>query len=550
MRRYLLGILAVLSCASASFAGARSSQLIAAVKADDVRAVRAVLVQRPDVNAREANGMTALHWAVQGNSAPIVDALLAAGADVHAVTEYGIRPLSIAAINGNAEILGRLLKAGAKPDVAMADGVTPLMSVARNGSPAAIRALLAAGAKVDERETRREQTALMWASAEGNVAAIRILAEAGADLNAHSKMRPVRPTRAPEPAAPKAYDAEAVEAGGNELVLRAQFPKGRDVSLGAFQTRTVTEGLTPLLFAVREGHADAVKVLLDAGARLEEPASDGTTPLYMAIVNAHWELAASLLDRGANPNTNARGITPLIQLASTRRLNWGHLQHPQPTGSITSIDLAKKLVAKGADVNARMTVSSMGDGYRNRMNRKGATAFLIAAKGLDPEMMKLLVSLGADPTIPNAENATAIMFAAGLAQYNPLEDDGTEEESLEAVKFCVSLGLDVNAVDDNGETALHGAAYKGYNSVVQYLVDRGAKLDAKNVLGWTPLTITKGVMYTALYKSQRHTAALLVKLMRERGMEASDAVDVTGAGYVKDAKLADSIGAPAADATR
>jgi ankyrin repeat protein len=549
VRRRVLGLCVFLALASAAAAAPRETPLVAAVQTGDVKAVRLVLARHVDVNAMSPDGMTALHWAAQNDDLAIVEALLAAGANARAVTLYGIEPISLAAINGNAPIVERLLKAGADPNVAMPDGETPLMQAARNGTVETVKTLIAYGAQIDAKEKARGQTALMWAAVEGNVAAIKTLVEVGADINAHSNMRvtkrPATSSAAPErlngagklvTGAVDGVDDDAAGYPGNALVLRKLYPKGRDISAQSFGTRTITEGLTPLLFATRAGHFEAVRALLDAGAKIEEPASDGTTPLYIAIVNAHWELASYLLERGANPNANGRGITPLQQLVVTRRLHQGHLPHPLPTGRITSIELAKALVAHGADLNARMTVPGMGDGYRNRMNRTGSTAFLLAAKGIDPEMMRLLVSMGADPAIPNVENTNALMLAAGVDQFNPGEDAGTEEESLEAVKYCVSLGLDVNSIDDNGETALHGTAYKGFNLVTQYLVDQGAKLDVRNVLGWTPLTIANGVMYTNFYKSQRQTAALLVKLMRDRGIDASDALDITGAGYVKDAK--------------
>lgn len=565
MKRTFVAVALTLAAASAASAAARQTPLIAAVQTGDLKAVKAALVQKTAVNTPAPDGMTPLHWAVQNNDVAIVDALLAAGADVKAVTRYGIQPISLAAGNGNAAIAERLLKAGADANATMPDGETALMQVARNGNPDAVKVLLAHGAKIDAVEKVRGQNALMWAAAEGNVAAIKVLVEAGANINAHSKMRgiksvvakstgdgkpvdeslsvdpkPMAKAEPAKPAAPKPYDEtdpDANESQGNVMVLKKTFPKGRDISLQAYGTRTVTEGLTPMLFAVRSGRFDAVKALLESGAKIEEPASDGTTPLYMAIVNAHWEMAAYLLNKGADPNASGRGITPLQQLAVTRRLHEGHLPHPKPTGSMDSLELAKLLIAKGANVNARMTQTGMGDGYRNRLNRAGSTAFLLAAKGLDPVMMKLLVSLGADPKINTVENVSALEVAAGVAQFNPGEDAGTEDESLEAVRYCIEdLKLDVNHVDDNGETALHGVGYKGFNRVAQYLVDKGAKLDAKNILGWTPLTIANGVMYSNFYKSQRHTATLLAKLMKDRGLDASDALDISGAGYVRDLK--------------
>jgi ankyrin repeat protein len=556
-----------LTCVAAWAAtgASRQTPLLSAVEMGDLKAVKAALAQKADVNAAGPDGTTPLHVAVQNDDLAVVEALIAAGARVRAITRYGIEPLSLAALNGNAAVAERLLKAGADANITMPDGQTPLMQAAKNGSPEAVKVMLAHGAKTDAVEKARGQNALMWAAAEGNVAAIRVLTEAGANINAHSRMRgiratsgrstgdgkpaedsttakpamtPTKPAEAPKPAAPpKSYDDPDEAGQGNVMVNLAKFPKGRDMSLNSYGARTVTEGLTPLLFAVRAGRSDAVKALIELGAKLEETASDGTAPLFMAIVNAHWELAAYLIEKGADVNASGRGITPLQQLVVTRRLHLGHLPHPAGSGSMDSIALAKLLIARGANVNARMTVSSQGDGYRNRLNKMGATAFLLAAKGIDPEMMRLLVSAGADPKIATVENVNALEVAAGVAQFNPGEDAGTEEESLAAVRYCVEeLGMDVNWVDDNGETPLHGPAYKGFNRVAQYLVDKGAKLDAENVLGWTPLTIANGVMYTNFYKSQRHTAALLVKLMKERGLQASDALDISGAGYVRDLK--------------
>ena len=554
MNRRVLGFLALLALVSVAAEAARETPLVAAAQTGDLKAVRAVLARNVDVNAPSPDGMTALHWAVQGDDVTIVDALLTAGANARATTAYGIEPISLAAIRSITPIIERLLDAGADSNVAMPTGETPLMQAARNGNADTVKVLLAHGASVDAKETTQHQTALMWAAVEGNVAAIKTLIEGGANIDAHSKMRAPRPPRTPSAATkpkPRASTAPpAASAGGNPLVLWNLYPNGRDVSRSAFGARTVTEGLTPLLFATRQGHIDVVRLLLDEGAKIDEPASDGSTALFLAIVNAHWELAAFLLERGADPNTDGRGITPLHQLVVTRRLHLGHLPHPLQSGRMNSIEFTKLLVAKGADLNARMTVPGMGDGYRNRMNRADSTPFLLAAKGIDPEMMRLLVSLGADPTIPNVENTTALMLAAGVHQYNPGEDAGTEQESLEAVQYCVSLGLDVNAIDDNGETALHGSAYKGFNLVAEYLVEQGAKLDVRNVLGWTPLTIANGVMYTNFYKSQRHTAALLVKLMTDRGIEASDALDVTGAGYVTDLKEKQEFTVPVADSAR
>jgi ankyrin repeat protein len=251
--------------------------------------------------------------------------------------------------------------------------------------------------------------------------------------------------------------------------------------------------------------------------------SDGSSALVIAIANAHWELASLLLDRGGDPNLAGAGWTALHQAARTRRPNIGFgTPGPIPTGTVDSIEVIKKLIARGANVNARMSRNGMKDGQRNRLNRLGATPFLLAAKITDVEVMRLLVAAGADPKTPTADGTTPLMVAAGVAIWNPGEDGGSlpgqEGEVLEAVKMCVELGNDVNATNYLGETALHGAAFRGVNEVAQYLVDQGAKLDARDTRGWTALAIANGLSYSDFFKQQVHTAKLLRELMTARGL--------------------------------
>lgn len=295
-------------------------------------------------------------------------------------------------------------------------------------------------------------------------------------------------------------------------------------------------GFTPLLFAVRGGHIDAVRALMRLGASPNEASAEGTSALILAIINAHWELAGFLLENGADVAASQRGFTALHQLAASRRPNLGHLPHPVPTGHMDSLSLAKALIARGAPINVRMTKSTFGDGYRSRFNYIGATPFMVAAKRLDVDLMRLLLTAGADPHMPNGEKTTALIAAAGVGLFNPGEDAGTEAEALEAVKICLDLGMDVNAVDRNGETALHGAAYRNHPKVLALLAERGARtFDVKNTIGWTPLTISRGVMYSDVYKAFPETAILIASLMTARGFAVESAtVDVTGAGYIKD----------------
>ena len=257
------------------------------------------------------------------------------------------------------------------------------------------------------------------------------------------------------------------------------------------------------------GQLDAVRALLEAGANVNDTLPDGTSPLVLATQNGQWELGAFLIDQGADVNASKQGWTALHQISRIRRTNIGFLPPPVGKGNLSSLDLVKKLLAKGADVNAKMT-RDFRDGYRNRLNRVGATAFLLASKNDDTELMKVLLAAGADPLMPNADKTTPLMVAAGVDLWNPGEDGGTlpgdEPEALQAVKMLVELGNDVNAVNDRGETALHGAAYRGSNTIVQYLVEKGAKLDVKSNQGWTPWTIANGVFYTLFFKEQRATA--------------------------------------------
>ena len=472
---------------SISAAAAKADRpLIAAARSGDVAAVRALLDQTVDVDARAADGATALHWAVHEQRLAIVDLLLDAGADVTAMNRYGVRPASLAAENGNAAILERLLNAGVDPDTTMSGGETLVMTAARTGDPDTVRVLLARGADPNARESRRGQTALMWAAAGNNAAAIHVLAEQGADLHARTD----NPSPSP----------------------------GR-----TFSSAPAT-GFTPLLFAVRGGHRNAVQVLLDAGADVNDTVSDGQSALVVAAANANWEMAAYLLDRGADANHAGAGWNALHQTVHTRRMNVGFgTPGPFAAGTLDSIDLVGKLIAQGVDVNARMTRNGMRDGQRNRHNRLGATAFLLAAKVTDVEAMRVLLEAGADPLIPTADGTTPLMVAAGLANWNPGEDGGSlsgqEDEVLEAVSICIELGNDVNASNYRGETALHGVAFRGVNIVVDYLVEQGADLDARTEDGWSPLAIARGLSYSDFYKAQAHTAARLEELMTARRID-------------------------------
>ena len=472
-RIWLVPLLGLLSLGATG----RGVPLVEAVKAKDVATVRALLQQPLDVNVAELDGTTALHWAVHGDDLDIVALVLNAGAEVTATNRYGVTALSIACENGNALLIERLLNAGADPNTTLADGETALMTAARTGRPDALTVLLRYGAEVNAKERQRGQTALIWAASENNAAAADVLIHAGARTDWRS-----------------------------------------------------TGGFTPLLFATRAGHIETTRVLLGAGADVNDTLPDGTSALALAIINAHYELAVVLLDAGADPNADGQGWTALHQVAYTRRPNVG-LSNPGavPTGTVGSLDLVSRLVAHGADPNARQTKERrLGLDDRNILNRVGATPFLLAAKHADAALMRALVAHGVDPLLTNEDGTTPLMAAAGVGIWVVGESAGTNAEAFEAVQLALELGGDVNAVDDYGYTALHGAAHRSAVAIVQLLADEGAKLDAQLTRracrrdggkeGWTPLTIAEGVFYANTFKRSFETAALLRDLMEQQGL--------------------------------
>jgi len=443
--------------------------LVDAVKSGDTAAVRVLLQAKADGNSAEADGTTALHWAVRRSDVATVDLLLKAGAKAGAANRYGITPLYLASVNGDSASVTRLLDAGADPNTALSDGETVLMTAARTGNVAVIKALVARGANVRARERRKGQDALMWAAAANNAEAVTVLIEAGADRDGRSQA-------------------------------------------GSF---------TPFLFAVRGGQLAASRALIDAGVDVNQSLGDGTSALVLSVMNAHYELAGLLLERGANPNADAQGWTALHQIAWSRRHNAGfNLPGPVQTGNLDSLDLVRQLVKRGANVNAR-TTKEPRDGNRNMLNRIGSTAFLMAAKNDDVPMMRVLLEVGADPSLKTDRGTTALMVAAGVGIWAPGENPGTHEEALAAMKLALEVGGGaVNDVDMDGETALHGAVYRGGNiAAIQFLIEKGAKLDVRNAKGWIPLTVADGVEYTpAVLKRYPEAAALLRKEMRDRGL--------------------------------
>lgn len=432
--------------------------------------------QKADVNVPQADGMTALMWATYHDDLPLVQRLLAAGADAKAANRYGVTPLSLACTNGNKRIVELLIDAGADVNAALPGGETPLLTASRTGRLGPVNLLLARGAEVNARE-RKGQTALMWAAAEGHVEAVDALLDAGADF------------RTP-----------------------------------------LASGFTPLFLAVREGRSSVVFRLFKAGANVNEtlrpekkgsgPPAKAYSPLIMAIENGHFELAAALLEAGADPNAQPAGYAALHAITWVRKPIRGD-GDPPPIGSgnVGSLELVRQLVAHRADPNLRL---AKGDSGRGRFTTTGSTPFLLAARAADLPLMRLLLELEADPRLTNADNSPPLLAAAGVGALGDGDETaGTEDEVLEAVRLLLDLGADINAVDDNGETAMHGAAYQSHSRVVQLLADRHAVVNVwnrKNKCDWTPLLIAQGHR-PGNFRPAPDTIAAIEKVMLAAGVK-------------------------------
>jgi ankyrin repeat protein len=464
-------------------AGARpvaqaSAPLADAAEKKDRPKLTALLKAGADVNAAQVDGMTALHWAVYHDDLEAATLLLRAGANARAANRYAVTPLSLACTNGNTEIVELLLKAGADPNTALQGGETALMTAARTGKPGPVKALLARGAKVNATE-RKEQTALTWAAAEGHAEVVSLLLAAGADF------------RTPLPS-----------------------------------------GFTPLFFAAREGRIDVVRVLLKAGADVNETLQPrkaaprgprpGSSPLILAVENGHFELAVVLLKAGADPNDQRAGFGALHMISWVRKPSRGDDEegNPPPNGSgkLTSLEFVKEMVAHGAKVNLPLQQKVSNRGI---LSRPGATPFLAAASTADVPLLQKLLELGADPKLTNTQRSTPLLAATGVGVGAPEEAPATEPEVLETVALLLKLGADVNAVDDRGETAMHGAAYRNHPKVVQLLADKGAKIDVwnrANKTGLTPLVIAEGHRPGLNFRPSPETVAAIHRVMRAAGV--------------------------------
>lgn len=464
--------LSVVVCAAPSDS---TQDLINAVRSDDYGAVERLIVAGVDVRDPQGDGATALHWSVHRDNEELSALLLSAGADINASDDHGLTPLALACLNGASSMVERLLTFGADPTLARTTGETPLMTAARVGNLDVVRRLLAAGADPTATESFRGQTALMWAVAENQTAVAQVILEVG----------------------------------------------------GGADSRT-TNGFSPLLFAAQQGNVDIARMLLSAGADVNESAPDGiggdtntqelfrqdtsASALMVAIDSGHSAMAKFLIERGADVNDSGAGRTPLHSAT----------QQEMPA-------VVRALLSAGADPNVRLErrlpLLSRAITQDNGLTPSiiGATPFLLAASYGDVETMQILIDAGADPFMMTEDGTTALMLAAGTDYVDGQDKYGhrsypafletLQRRAFEATKYCLELGLNINAVNDSGLTALFGAVYMGGTLIAPYLVQRGAAIDVINLRGQTPwMVAAKGEYRSGSFYTQEETAEVLEKL--------------------------------------
>ncbi len=494
------------------YAAAADLRLVDAIRQGDHAAVRQLVSEKAAVNAAQGDGMTPLHWAALQGDVEAAELLIAAGADVKAATRVGgITPLSLAAANGSAALLELLLKAGADANAAREDGESALMSAALSGSADAIRVLVKHGAEVNAREAAYGRTALIFAAGKNRAAAIRALLSLGADPKLQTNVRKLERPRVDEDGNPIPVPA----GGGGGRGGRAGGGLGGSAR-GA--SATVTGGMTALLVAARDGYGEAARALLDGGADVNQVSgAEQSSPLVIAICNGHYELAKYLLDHGADPNlATIDGLAALYAVEDTEWAQVGWAPNPITVQEkLTYLDLMKAVLAHGANPNARLTKTLWfrpTSHNQEWVDKKGATAFWRAAQSSDVAAMRILVEAGADPKIATEEGVTPLMVAAGLG-WGANATRNVPDAWLDTVRYCVELGLDVNAKDNYSYTALHGAAYRGDNDVVKFLAEHGARLDVRSKKGQTAADMANGPMVNAhLPIEHPDTIALLLKL--------------------------------------
>src|SRR5438876_6714484 len=578
--RYIIAAYPVLLlCFAGVTLGAGRSDVADAVMKGDKAAVRALIVQKSDVNAPQVDGATALHWAVYRDDLETADLLIRAGARANVANREGTTPLAMACLYGNAPMIEKLLKAGADAKERNRNGETALMLAARNGNPDAIKLLLATGVDVNAKETMRGTTALMWAVEQKHPAAVKSLLDGGADFGARSVSAGLprnymaqRVNTAQVDAAVRRY-ADAAAAGrtyqeqlefeeangilhagrrGFDQVARpaaspapAQLPindvDDQDTVIAGL-VGTGSGGLTALVLAAREGDLESAKLLLAAGADVNQVTEYRWTPLLTATNNRHCKLAIYLIEHGADVNiANKGGWTPLYLATDNRNIEGG--DYPVPKPDMDHLEYIKILLEHGTNPNARVKDNTLSRTIFTMQwfFESGATAFVRASQSGDLELMKLLLAHGADPKIPTDYGDTALTAAAGIGWVEGVTYEHSAKENFEAVKMLLDLGLDPNGANRDGRTPLMGAALKGRGDVIQFLVERGAKLDQRDYgsrdsdkIGsalaghtWLPVDYADGLVRVGVQSAvnRPETASLIRKMMSEQGFLACESID-------------------------
>jgi uncharacterized protein len=441
-------------------AAAVDARLVDAVKNRDLSTMRSLLKQRADVNAADAEGMTALHWAAHWGDLETVKLLISAGANAKAANRYGVTPLHEAGTIGNVPIMEALLKAGANPNAPYGSGETPVMTAARTGNVNAVKILLDSGADPNAAEEWRGQTALMWAAAENHAGVAKLLVDRGANVNALSIV----------------YD----------------FPTLVGTNGGIIHDRPMG-GLTPLIFAARQGAIEAAEVLIGAGATVNQTEPQyGFTAMQTAIFNGHYDFAAFLLDKEADVNDGSLYIATEMRNLAT------YSNRPNPPDvdrTMNSLDMVKLLLARGADPNKVYDKTIPPRQAQGNINvLPGATALHRATRSTDLAVIRLLMEKGGNASLATKDGSTPLMMASGLGAPRGGDEEVTDAadraDPLDAVKIFVAAGADLNAAQQtSGNTALHFAALRGSDRIVEFLVGKGARLDVKNKQGKTPLEV-------------------------------------------------------------
>ena len=560
---WAVALMAAMTAAGAALPLQPDTRLPEAVKRGDQAAAQALLRAHVPVDSAEGDGSTALHWAAYENNLELARMLLDAHADVSAKTRLeAMTPLFMACENGNAAMIDLLLSHGAQANGANALGTTPLMMAAASGSADAVRVLLEHGAAVNARESVRNQTALMFAANYNRAEAIKLLIAHGADPNLQSKVE--APYRLPFHTLANNYKkpagADAKGAAGAILKNAESSADGagsRPSAAGNAEAEATNResaspedakrkpdseyvrgaklvgGMSPLLYAARQGNLEAASALLEGGANVNEPSgSEHTTALVLAIANGHYDLARLLLEHGADANlANEQGLTPLYAAVDVRWAQHEWSAEPLVTQEKTDyLELMHLLIAHGADVNARLRIvvwERMLSQNQVWINLSGSTAFFRAAQADDVQAMSLLKNAGADPGIPTTDGVTPLMAAAGLgwaANYS-----STAPDRLAAVKYCRSLGADVNQADELGYTALGGAAFVGDLDVIRYLVAQGADLKAKTKAGDTVADLANGLFEKSLPQPQAVALLMSMGVPEPHNCRSSECLPVTNA---------------------